>query len=212
MPAKSWKDLMNEAEEGAKEFALLDEGMYNFVIKDAAKVGQTSKENPKFSINPSVESGPRANARVWHDFSVSDSPYAMKTYFFGELANLGLGADFFDTNPTEQQIAQALQGKRFVAQIFHETGNDSKVRAKIVSGSIQPPVGAAPAAGTPSGLPSAAPLGAPAGLPAPVAQTAPVVAPQAPSGAPEKPWGPVAAAAPAPAPAANTVPLPPSFG
>jgi len=211
MPAMDWTTLRNKAEEGAKEFALLGEGMYTFVIKDAAKVGQTNKENPKFSINPSVESGERANARVWHDFSVSDSAYAMKTYFFGELAALGLGNDFFDTNPTEQQIAQALQGRRFVAEIFHETGNDNVVRAKIKSGSIQPAVGAAPAAGVPGGLP-AAPVAASHSLPAPVAQTAPVVASQAPSGAPENPWGPVATATPAPAPAANSVPLPPSFG
>lgn len=209
MPAMDWKTLMNAAEEGAKEFALLDEGMYSFVIKDAAKVGQTSKENPKFSINPSVETGERANARVWHDFSVSDSAYAMKTYFFGELANLGLGAEFFDTNPTEQQIAQALQGKRFVAEVYHEDGNDGKKRAKIRN--LQPPVGAAPTAGAPGGLPAAAPLGAPVGLPAPVAQTAPVVASQAPSGAPENPWGPPAGGTVTPAPAANSIPLPPSF-
>lgn len=209
MPAMDWKTLMNAAEEGAKEFALLDEGMYSFVIKDAAKVGQTSKENPKFSINPSVETGERANARVWHDFSVSDSAYAMKTYFFGELANLGLGAEFFDTNPTEQQIAQALQGKRFVAEVYHEDGNDGKKRAKIRN--LQPPVGAAPSAGAPGGLPAAAPLGAPAGLPVTQSQPAPVVASQAPSGAPENPWGPATTGTPAPAPVANSIPLPPSF-
>jgi hypothetical protein len=209
MPAMDWKTLMNRAEEGAKEFALLDEGMYTFVIKDAAKVGQTNKENPKFTINPSVETGERANARVWHDFSVSDSAYAMKNYFFGELASLGLGAEFFDTNPTEQQIAQALQGRRFVAEVFHEDGNDGKKRAKIRN--LQPAVGAAPTAGVPGGLP-AGPVTASPGLPAPVAQPAPVAAAQAPSGAPENPWGPVATATPAPAPFANSVPLPPSFG
>lgn len=209
MPAKSWKDLMNEAEEGAKEFALLDEDMYPFVIKEAAKVGQTSKENPKFSINPSVESGPRANARVWHDFSVSDSAYAMKTYFFGELANLGLDASFFDTNPTEQQIAQALQGRRFVAEVYHEDGNDGKKRAKIRN--IQPAVGAAPSAGVPGGLP-AGPVAAANSLPAPTPQAAPAAAPQAASAAPENPWGPPAGGTVAAPPAANQIPLPPQFG
>jgi hypothetical protein len=136
----------------------------------------------------------------------------MKTYFFGELANLGLDASFFDTNPSEQQIAQALQGRRFTATVFHETGNDGKVRAKIVSGSIQPPVGSAPAAGpgVPSGLP-AAPVAASTGVPAPVAQPAPAAAPQAAPAAPENPWGPPAGAT-APAPAANQIPLPPQFG
>jgi len=211
MPAMNWKTLMDQAEEGAKEFALLDEGMYTFVIKDPAKVGQTSKENPKFSINPSVESGERANARVWHDFSVSDSAYAMKTYFFGELAALGLDANFFATNPTEQQIAQALQGRRFVASVFHETGNDGKTRAKIVSGSIQPAVGSAPSAGVPGGLP-AAPVAASNPQTAPSPQAAPVVASQAAPAAPENPWGPPAAAPAAPAAFNNSVPLPPSFG
>ena len=208
MPAKTWKELMNEAEEGAKEFAILDEGMYNFVIKDAAKVGQTSKELPKFTINPSVESGERTNARVWHDFSVSQSPYAMKTYFFGELANLGLGAQFFETNPTEQQIAQALQGRRFVAEVFHEEGTDGKKRAKIRN--LQPAVSAPPTAGVPGGLP-AAPVASANPFPATTPQVAAPSAPQSAPVTPENPWGP-AVGTPAPPQFNNSVPLPPSFG
>lgn len=200
MPAKSWKDLMNAAEEGAKEFAILDEGMYAFVIKDPAKVGQTSKENPKFTINPSVESGPRANARVWHDFSVSDSAYAMKTFFFGDLATLGLGASFFDTNPSEQQIAASLQGRRFVAEVFHEKGNNDKTYAKLRN--IAAPTSAPPGAGVPGGIPSAAP--------APLI-AAPQVAQVQVQVAPESPWA-TAPAAPAPGGFSNSVPLPPSFG
>lgn len=206
MPAKSWKELMNAADEGAKEFAILDEGMYEFVIKDPAKVGQTSKENPKFTINPSVESGPRANARVFHTFSVSDSPYAMKMFFFGDLATLGLGPSFFDTNPTEAQIASALQGKRFVAEVFHEDGTDGKKYARLRN--FAAPVSAPPTAGVPAGLPTAAPLGAPAGVP--LGATAPV-APAPVAAAAPGPWDTVPQAA-APAPAFNTVPLPPAFG
>lgn len=200
MPAQSWKDLMNQAEEGAKEFAILDPGMYSFVIKDAAKVGQTAKENPKFTINPSVESGPRANARVFHDFVVSDNAFAMKNFFFGDLATLGLGAEFFNQNPTEQQIAQALQGRRFVAEVFHEEGNNGKTYARLrnFAGATSAP----PGAGVPGGLPSAAPIQA-AGAPAPVVQ-APVAAPG--------PWDTVPAPQAAAPVISNTVPLPPSFG
>lgn len=203
MPAASWKDLMNKAEEGAKEFAILDEGMYSFVIKEPAKVGETGKGNPKFTINPSVESGPRANARVFHDFVVSDSPFAMKNFFFGDLAILGLGVEFFNQNPTEQQIAQALQGRRFTAQLKHEkVGEKTYVRLSNFSG----PTSAPPGAGVPGGLPSAGP--------APVV-AAPVLAPviQAPvaQAAPASPWDTVPTAVPAPA-VSNSVPLPPSFG
>jgi len=189
---------MNKAEEGAKEFAILDEGMYSFVIKDAAKVGVTSKENPKFTINPSVESGPRANARVFHDFIVSDSAFAMKNFFFGDLAILGLNASFFDQNPTEQQIAQALQGRRFVARVEHEEANNGKTYARLKD--FAAPTSAPPGAGVPGGLPSAAPIQA----------AAPVV--QAPAVDPGSPWATTPAPA-APAPSFNnSVPLPPSFG
>lgn len=202
MPAASWKDLMNKAEEGAKEFAILDEGMYSFVVKDPAKVGQTSKENPKFTINPSVESGPRANARVFHDFIVSDSPYAMKNFFFGDLAILGLGVEFFNTNPSEQQIAQALQGRRFTAEVFHEEGNNGKTYARLRNFSA--PTSAPPSAGVPGGLPVA--QSAPAAVPTPqIAAAGPAPA------APASPWDTTPAVVPAPA-ATNTVPLPPSFG
>jgi hypothetical protein len=203
MPAANWKDLMNKAEEGAKEFAILDEGMYAFVVKDPAKVGQTSKENPKFTINPSVESGPRANARVFHDFIVSDSPYAMKNFFFGDLAILGLGVEFFNTNPSEQQIAQALQGRRFVAEVYHEEGNNGKTYARLRN--FAAPTSAPPGAGVPGGLPSAGPVPnvtAQVASPGPVAQAAP---------APASPWDTVPQAVPAPV-ASNTVPMPPAFG
>lgn len=204
MPTKSWKDLMNAAEEGAKEFTLLEPGMYSFVIKDAAKVGQTSKENPKWTINPSVESGPRANARVFHDFIVSDSPYAMKNFFFGDLATLGLGPQFFDKNPSEQEIAQALQGRRFVAEVYHEEGNNGKTYARLRNFSA--PTGAAPAAGVPSGLPAAT-QGAPAAQPAPAPVQAPTLAD------PGNPWATTPAPAAVPAPqGSNSLPLPPSFG
>ncbi|UDL16792.1 ssDNA binding protein [Arthrobacter phage Atuin] len=225
MPATSWKDLMTQANEGAKEFAPLEPGMYSFVIKDAAKVGQTGKGLPKFSINPSVEVGPRANARIWHDFNVTESAFALKKFFFDDLAAIGLGPAFFETNPSPEQIAAALQGKRFVAEVFAETGNDNVVRARLRG--FAPATGAAPQAGVgiPSGLPAAG-AGIPAGLPAaaPVAAAAPapapVAAPVAPvaAAAPASPWD-TADAAPAPAPAAapaqafsNSVPLPPPFG
>lgn len=199
MPAKSWKDMMNEAEKGSKEFEILAEGPYSFVIKEPAKVGQTSKENPMFTIKASVESGPRANAIVTHRFIVSDSPYAMKNFFFGDLSILGLGATFFDTNPTEEQIAKELLGKRFTAEVFHEDGSDNKKWAHIRNFSA--PTSAAPSAGVPGGLPTAAPIGLPTTAPAP--QAAATI---------ESPWATAPAPVAAPQQVSNAVPLPPAFG
>jgi hypothetical protein len=216
MPALTWKELMNAADEGTKEFELLAPDTYSFVIKDAAKVGQTSKGNPKFTINPSVEAGPRANARVFHDFSVSESPYAMKNFFFGDLATLGLGPEFFDSNPTPEQIGKALQGRRFVAEVFHEEStSNGKTYARLRN--FHPPVGSAPAAsgqvGVPVGLPSA-PV---ASVAAPIAPAAPQVQNAAPAApvAPASPWettAPAAPVAPATPSFGTNVPMPPPFG
>jgi hypothetical protein len=212
---------MTQANEGAKEFAPLEPNTYHFVIKDAAKIGQTGKGLPKFSINPSVEQGPRANARIWHDFNVTESAFALKKFFFDDLAALGLGASFFETNPSPEAIAAALQGRRFVAEVFEETGTDGVKRSRLRG--FSPATNAAPQAGVPGGLPSAG-AGVPAGLPvaapvaaAPVAQ-APVAAPAAPvaQAAPASPWDTTdaapAAAAPAAQPFGTSVPLPPPFG
>ena len=215
MPMVSWADRMKAAEEGAKEFAILPEGMYSFVIKDPAKVGETKSGNPRFTINPTVESGDRANARVFHDFFVSDSAFAMKKFFFDDLAILGLGVEFFNTNPSPEQIAQALQGKRFTAEVFHEDGTDGKKRARLRN--FGDPVGPAPAAGVPGGLPGGAPVGgglptgAPAGLPTAAAvsqQPTPVANAAAPANtAPaNNPWETAAPAAPQ-----GGIQLPPAF-
>jgi hypothetical protein len=209
MPATSWKDLMKTADEGAKEFEPLPEDWYTFVIKEPAKLGQTQKGNPRYTVRAVVESGNRVNASVLHDFTVSDNAFAMKVHFFGALATLGLGPEFFEADPSDDQITAALQGRRFTARVEHEkSATNGKTYARLKD--IQLPTSAPPAggAGVPSGLP--APMGAPAGLPvgAPVTAAAPAA-----STVPASPWAdaPAAPSVPTP-PAVNNVPLPPAFG
>lgn len=225
-PVTSWNDLMKTANEGAKEFAPLEAGTYNFVIKDPAKIGQTGKGYPKFSINPSVETGPRANARMFHDFNVVESAFALKRFFFDDLEKLGLGPEFFEKNPSPEAIASALQGRRFMAEVFEEEGSDGVKRMKMRN--FASATGAAPqavaAGGVPSGLPSA---GVPAprvaqpqapsapAMPSPAPQAAQPQAPAAPvvanAAAPsDSPWATATQAAPA-APQAAQIPLPNPF-
>lgn len=200
-PAQTWNELMAESKEASKEFAPLEAGLYNFIIKDAAKIGKTGKGHPKFTINPSVETGPRANARVFHDFNLSDSAFANGKHFFGALASIGLNESFFNTNPSQEQIAQALAGRRFTAEVFEEEGNDGVKRMKIRNiGEAVAPAGGLPGLGGP-----AAPIVASVPVaPAPVAAQ-PVQA--------ASPWDNVGPSAPVAAPPAfnNTVPAPPVF-
>lgn len=209
MPLKSWSDMMKDADSNSTGFEPLQPGSYDFVVENPAEVGETSKGFPKFTINPSVESGDRKNARIFHVFNVNENPTAMKRYFFGALAALGLGPSFFETNPSNEQVAKALQGRRFSAEVFLEEGTDGIKRPRLRN--LAPASGVAPVG------PSAGVPGAPAG-PAPQAATqAPAAA--APQGAPaaDNPWATQAQAAPQAAPAADNPwatqpPPPPAFG
>jgi hypothetical protein len=158
-PLKSWSERRKEADAEGAKFAPLQPDRYSFVIVDAAKI-EEKDGNARFKINPAVESGPRAKARVFHTFYISDKPAGMR-YFFEQMDALGLG-QLFDGEPSNEQIAQALLGRRFTAEVFNEEW-EGKVNQKLKK--FAPPVGSAPAAGPGGGG------FAPSAGPAPVAQT-----------------------------------------
>lgn len=213
MPLKSWSEMMKDAETDVSGFQPLEPGVYSFVIEKPATVGETQKGFPKFSISATVESGPRKNARHTHHFNASDSSYAMKNFFFKPLYAIGISPSFLATDPTNEAIANAFQGKRFSARV--EKQKDSEYMQLV---DFAPASGAVPVsdAGVPSGLSAPAPQAAPV-APAPVAQAAPVQpsapAQQAPSPDPA-PAAPSATTAPANDgnPWATSPPPPPAFG
>ena len=200
MPLKSWSEMMKDAEETTTGFEPLEVGQsYTFVIEQPAKVGETQKGHPKFTIQATVESGPRKNARHTHHFNGSDSGWAMKKHFFGPIYAIGLSPAFFASEPTPEQIANAFQGKRFVARVEKQKDSDY---LQLVD--FAPAPGGAAQAGVPTGIPT--PQAAPAPQQVAPAQTNPVpeqVAPAvspAPAAAPandNNPW----ASTPPPAPA-----------
>ena len=192
-PAINWNELMKTSEEPTSGgFAPLEEGKYNFVIQAEPKVGKTNKGLPKYSINPSVEDGPRKNARVFHHFNVSESGKAMG-FFFRDMAALGLTADFWNTNPSDEQIVKALHGRRFSADVVHAKSEDGKKTYENLK-NLLPAVGNAALPGVPSaGVPAVAAAPAAGNWGAPISQAAPA--------APVQAAAPVAQAAPAPAPA-----------
>jgi hypothetical protein len=213
MPLKSWSEMMKDAETNVTGFQPLEPGVYSFVIDKPATVGETQKGFPKFSISAVVESGPRKNARHTHHFNASESSYAMKEFFFKPLYAIGISPSFLATDPTNEAIANAFQGKRFSARVEKQKDSDYM---QLVD--FAPASGAVPAsdAGVPGGLPVAQPMAqaapvAPAPVaapvaPAPVAQQAPVPDPA--------PAAPAASSAPANDgnPWATSPPPPPAFG
>lgn len=162
MPTQSWKQLQQAAAAEQRSFAPLEANTdFNFIINDAAKVSKTSKGLPRFTINPSVESGPRAKARIFHDFNLTENAGVNQRYFFEPLQALGLGSIFdSEPEPTMEQVAAAFQGRRFIATTYTEDGTDGKTYIKLKN--IRPAT--APVQGGPAG--PGAPVAATAGLPA----------------------------------------------
>lgn len=198
MALKKWSEMQQDAETDVSGYQPLEDGEYSFVVEKAAVVGETQKGFPKFTIRATVESGPRKNAVHTHNFNASESAYAMKNFFFKPLYAIGISASWLATDPSNEQIAEAFQGKRFSARI--QPQRDNAEYKEMVD--FAPASGAVPAstAGVPQGLTpqapvqQAAPLApqpvaqAPVAAPAPAATTAPVDA--------SNPW----ATAPPPAP------------
>jgi hypothetical protein len=205
-PVRSWSERRKEAAEAPSGFKPLEPGNYNFIIKEPAKVGQTNAGKTRWTINPHVEDGPRANARIFHDFYDSDKPSGL-SYLFEQLEALGL-SDFLNTEPSDEALAQAMLGRRFSAEVYNDT-YEGKVRQKLrrfrapagppVAGPGGPGGVAAPAFGGPGSL-GAGPGGPAASVAAPP--------PAHPQGLPSTPSQ---SPAPGPAPAQNPNPEPQQY-
>jgi hypothetical protein len=154
----------------APSFADLEKDtVYTFVIPEVGRIGERNG-HVRYSVFLKVEGGPRNGARKWHDFATSDKPYPMQQ-FFEQMAAVGLTMDnFFSKNPSDEQVLQALVGRRFTAETYE---NEYEGKKSIRLRNFKPAVGSGPAAA--GGLPAA-----PVAQAAPVAASAPV-APQAPA-------------------------------
>ncbi len=184
MTSLNWGDLISEA--GDVGYEPLPDGDYDLKIVEAnAKVTQTGKT--MFAVKAQVTTGAHAKRLVWDNLVVStDNPNAL-AIFFRKMGALGLGRDFFSTNPSNAQIEQALVDRPFRGQVGSRTWQGQK------KNEIKAYYSANPANAVAASAPPAAAAAPPAAAPAP--PTAPAPAPAAPVAAPEA--APVAEAAPA---------------
>jgi hypothetical protein len=207
-------------------------------IKDS-KFKPTAKGNPMWMITAKVVGGPHNNRQVWDNIVLTpDSPGALG-YFFAKMKAVGLPQEYFKQHPTNEQIAEAMKGRRFRAQVGFRTYQGEKKNeiqkyfpaqdgatpaapGGAPAAPAAPPVAAAPPmpAAAPPPAPAAPPAPPQAAPPAPPAPPAPAPQPQAAPPAPpaQDPWAaqPAAPAAPAPAapqqyeqPADGGIPAPP---
>ena len=186
MSSLNWGDLVKDAGE-VGNYEPLPDGDYDLkVIEATAKVAQSGKT--MFAIKAQVQAGAHAKRLVWDNLVVTPDNAAALGMFFRKMAALGLGREFFASQPSNAQIEQAIQGRSFRAQVGSHTWNGSKKNEIKMYYVGTPAASAAPAAAAaPAPAPAPAPAAAPA--PAPVA-AAPVydAAPPAPPAPPAAPF------------------------
>lgn len=201
----NFKELYDEQDDSASAFELLPVGPYLVEVLET-EATQTANGKAMIKVTLKIVEGPYANRRLWTNFVVSPENKVALAIFFRQMAALGLDRNYMLTDPTEAQVAQALLGRRAIADVVMrkyqgEDRNDVK--------NIRKPT--TPASGLPQGLDASqlqSPAPAPAPAPQPVAAAAPAPAP---APAPQPVAAPAPAAAPAPQPVAAAAPQAPAI-
>lgn len=191
----NWTDLMNQAgPEIASSFDPIPVGEYDFEVETAEN--KTSAAGNKYwKIQAKVLGGEFNNRKVWDNLTLTTTSQGALNFFFAKMAVLGLTRAYFNAGPTDEQVSNALVGRRFKAKVKHEIYQGE---AQVKIDRYLKPLDVA----APGGVSAPAPVAA-----APTAYTPPAPAPAA------APAPPVAAAQPSAAPvqAAGTVPPPPAL-
>jgi hypothetical protein len=176
-------------------------GDYDLEVVSAKPKADKAQIVPTYRII----SGPYAGQKVWAgQFTFDPSNEAATSIAFQNLKGFGLDRAFFGTNPTLDQVAAALTGRKVRVFLEAKVWNQQE-RNQIKIGAVQlleaPPIPAGP------GVPAmAAPAAAPAPAPAPAAAVPAPLPAQVPQPAPAAVAAPVQVAEAAPAPAAVTPP------
>ena len=162
MSTTNWAELIKKSGDLSSNtnYEPLPDGDYELkVIKVEAVITSTGK--PMFKVTNEVQGGPYANRKVWDNLVVThDNSKAMDMFFMKVIA-MGLTKPFFESNPTDAQIEQALTGRTFRANIGLRTyeGKDSNEIKKYYKGQSTSEPSSTPGAAVPP--PPPAPPAAP---------------------------------------------------
>ena len=179
MSTLNWGDLVKDAGETAS-YEPLPDGDYDLTVLEAtAKVSQSGKT--MFAIKAQVTTGAHAKRLIWDNLVVTPDNSAALGMFFRKMGALGLGREFFSSNPSNAQIEAALKGRSFRAQVGSRTWQGNKKNEiKMYYVATAAAATAAPAAAAPAPAPAPAPAAAPAAAPVAAAAPAPAAAPASP--------------------------------
>ena len=191
MSSLNWSELVKDAGD-VSSYEPMTEGDYELKVVES-KATNTQNGKVMFKITTEVQGGPFAKRKVWDNLTISpENPKAL-TMFFVKMSALGLGKDYFDTNPTNAQVEQALLHRAFRGKVIQDTyqgtvGNKISTYHRTVTSPTVDPGAPIPAAAPAPATAVATPFDGPS-------INNPVVA--APPAPPAPPAAPVASPAPA---------------
>lgn len=195
MPLQSWGSLLDEA--GDVTFDVLPDADYNVKV-EKANPKMAGSGNLMFELTLVVTSGPYAKRKLWTNVVVAPGNQVALNIFFRKMHAMGIAKEFFGANPSDSQVAEAMVGREFRAQVGNKMYQGEK--RNEVKGFA--PVSATAAAGSPAVPP-------PPSIPTPSTPGVPVTAGAGVAPAPAPPAPAAAAAPPAPAPVPESAPAAP---
>lgn len=101
-------------------FEPLPAGDYELEVVEA-KYKKTSTGKDMWNLQSKVISGEYANRRIFDNIVLSPENQTALGFFFRNMAVLGFTKEVLANNPTPDQIAAGLAGRRYRAKIGHRT-------------------------------------------------------------------------------------------
>jgi hypothetical protein len=106
-----FSDLLKKAESAGGGFSALPAGEYEVTI-ESAEVRKTGTGKSKIAVRFKVTGGPHNGRAVFNDFVLSPGNDNAMVIFFRQMSALGLKSEYFSQNPSLEQVAKDLAGRR----------------------------------------------------------------------------------------------------
>lgn len=114
MTTVQWQDLLKAAGEGG--LTPLAPGEYDMYV-DSATAKQSSSGKDMIALRFKVESGPHEGRPVHSNIVISPESTAALGFLFRKMSAFGLSQDYFEKNPTLEQVAEELENRRCIADV-----------------------------------------------------------------------------------------------
>lgn len=130
-----WNTLMKDAQGQAQPVPV---GMYNVIVK-TAQSAMSSTGKPMIRVKYMIEDGPHMGRHISTQFVISRENGTALGIFFRQMDAHGFDSNFFAANPSFEQLAANMEGRRVQIKAGHNT-YQGVTRNSVDN--VMPPLGA----------------------------------------------------------------------